>query len=263
VLREAPEELTRGSLFRLGEGIGKVAYASEHWVVSRERHPSEIIGLILTWKLLRKLDRLVPGEIGRRMLAKPGRQIRALSLIFRAFVLSVPRGIWFTRHARHMWRQYRWHETRGRKLADAVKLTPAEERAFGGSVPALLSFFNIVQQTPGLNAILFDILDLPPMWSLVRHGGVNSVNFRFQPYQVAAADATPWGLPAETPVYHFPMVLELDRHPALNLTLVVTPAHPPLLACAGIVGMLVERPGDQDTCLTLRVLSARRSNGKL
>ena len=119
VLSEAPEELTRGSLVRLGEGIGKVAYASEHWVVSRERHPSEIIGLILTWKVLRKLDRLVPGEMGRRMLAKPGRRIRALGFIFRALVLAVPRGVWFTRHARHMWRQYSWHEKRGRTLADA------------------------------------------------------------------------------------------------------------------------------------------------
>lgn len=119
MLRQAPGELTRGELIRLGEGIGKVAYASEHWVVSCERHPSEIIALILTWKLLRKFDRLVPGAIGRRMLAKPGRQIRALSLLFRLLVLSVPRGVWFTQHARQMWRQYSWHEKRGRKLADA------------------------------------------------------------------------------------------------------------------------------------------------
>jgi hypothetical protein len=103
----------------LGEGIGKVVYDSEHWVVSRERHPSEIIGLILTWKVLRKLDRLVPGHMGRRMLAKPGRKIRALSFLFQAVVLLVPRGVWFTRHARHMLRQYSWHEKRGRKLADA------------------------------------------------------------------------------------------------------------------------------------------------
>ncbi len=88
-------------------------------MVSRERHPSEIIGLILTWKVLRKLDRLVPGHIGRRMLAKPGKKIRALGLIFRVLVLAVPRGVWFTRHARHMWRQYSWHEKRGRTLADA------------------------------------------------------------------------------------------------------------------------------------------------
>ncbi len=103
---------------RLGEGIGKVVYASEHWVVRRERHPSEIVALILTWKLLRRLDRLVPGKIGRRMLAKPGKQIRALSLFFRAIVVSVPRGLWFTRHARRMWRQYSWREIRGRKLAE-------------------------------------------------------------------------------------------------------------------------------------------------
>jgi len=119
VLSEAPAELTRGTLVSLGEGIGRVAYASEHWVVSRERHPSEIIGLILTWKVLRKLDRLVPGEMGRRMLANPGRQIRALGLIFRVLVMAVPRSVWFTRHARHMWRQYSWHEKRGRTLADA------------------------------------------------------------------------------------------------------------------------------------------------
>ncbi len=119
VLREAPAELTRGYLVRLGEGIGKVAYASEHWVVSRERHPSEIVALILTWKLLRKLDRLIPGEFGRRMLAKPGRQIRALSVLFRVLVQLVPRGVWFTRHARQMFRRYSRDEIRGRKLADA------------------------------------------------------------------------------------------------------------------------------------------------
>lgn len=119
VLRQAPEELTRGCLLRLGEGIGKVVYASEHWVVTRERHPSEIIALILTWKFLRRLDGLVPGHVGRRMLAKPGRQIRAFSLFFHAVVLSVPRGIWLTTHARQMWRQYSRDEIRGRKLADA------------------------------------------------------------------------------------------------------------------------------------------------
>jgi hypothetical protein len=52
------------------------------------------------------------------MLAKPGKRIRALSLVFQALVLSVPKGIWFTTHARLMWRQYSRDEIRGRKLAD-------------------------------------------------------------------------------------------------------------------------------------------------
>jgi len=39
--------------------------------------------------------------------------------------------------------------------------------------------------------------------------------------------------------------------------LVVTRPKPPFLACAGVVGLLAERPGDPETYLTLRVLSAR------
>jgi hypothetical protein len=54
------------------------------------------------------------------------------------------------------------------------------------------------------------------------------------------------------------MVLRLNQHPALNLTLVVTPPHPPLRTCAGVVGLLAEKPDDKDTYLTLRIISARR-----
>ena len=52
VLLHAPPELTAGRLKRLGEGIGKVVYASEHWVIKRPRTPSEIVALILLWKIL-------------------------------------------------------------------------------------------------------------------------------------------------------------------------------------------------------------------
>ena len=53
-IAHAPEELTRDRLKRLGEGIGKVVYASEHWVVRRERSPREVVALIILWKVLRK-----------------------------------------------------------------------------------------------------------------------------------------------------------------------------------------------------------------
>jgi len=61
VLTRAPEDLTRGRLVRLGEGISKVVYASDHWVIKRERRPSEIITLICVWKLRRSE---VPGGRG-------------------------------------------------------------------------------------------------------------------------------------------------------------------------------------------------------
>ena len=56
----APEELTRDRLTRLGEGIGKVVYASEHWVVKRERTPGEVVALILIWKILRQWAHMLP-----------------------------------------------------------------------------------------------------------------------------------------------------------------------------------------------------------
>src|SRR5438067_1972020 len=68
LLPHAPPELTRGRLRRLGEGIGKVVYASEHWVVKRERSPSEILALIAIWRALRKLEHVLPRAFARRLL---------------------------------------------------------------------------------------------------------------------------------------------------------------------------------------------------
>ena len=86
-LSHAPEELTRAPLRRLGEGIGKVVYASEHWVVKRERSPSAIIALIVIWKILRRLERLLPGSLGKRLVQRPARQIRVLRVFMQAIVL--------------------------------------------------------------------------------------------------------------------------------------------------------------------------------
>src|SRR6185436_6359282 len=47
VLPEPPEELIGTFLRRLGEGVGKVVYASPHWVVKRERSPSEVVAIVV------------------------------------------------------------------------------------------------------------------------------------------------------------------------------------------------------------------------
>ena len=72
VLARAPEELTRGPLLRLGEGIGKVVYASPHWVVKRERHPSEIMALIFMWRVVRRLQRFLPRRAGAAPAGEAG-----------------------------------------------------------------------------------------------------------------------------------------------------------------------------------------------
>ncbi|MCW5981669.1 MAG: hypothetical protein KIT09_26530 [Bryobacteraceae bacterium] len=117
VLAHPPEELLQARLRRLGEGIGKVVYASDHWVVKRERSPFEVAALIVLWKALRKGERLLPGRLGRRLIQRPALQIRALRLLTQASMLVVPKSIWFTTHVRQMWRLYHARNLRGENLA--------------------------------------------------------------------------------------------------------------------------------------------------
>ena len=124
----APDELTTTRLRRLGEGIGKVVYASPHWVVKRERTSREIVALIVVWKGLRRLERYLPFGLGRRLLEKPSRQIRFLRFLTQAAIRVAPRGLWFTTHIRQVWRLYRSRDSRGERLArqhlDGTELVP-------------------------------------------------------------------------------------------------------------------------------------------
>jgi hypothetical protein len=117
VLPQAPEELTRGRLRRLGQGLGKVVYASEHWVVKRERSPSEILALIAVWKLLRFVERFLPGKLGRRLLEHPGRQIRLLRVLMQGLMAIVPQSVWYATHMGDLWRLYISRDVRGERLA--------------------------------------------------------------------------------------------------------------------------------------------------
>jgi hypothetical protein len=113
VLPHAPEELTRGRLRRIGEGIGKVVYASGQWVVKRERSPFEIVALIVLWRFLRRIERFLPG----RFLEKPSKRIRLLRVLVQATMLVVPKAVWYRDHIRQIWKQYHTRSLRGERLA--------------------------------------------------------------------------------------------------------------------------------------------------
>ena len=118
MLPHAPEELTRVRLQRLGEGIGKVVYASPHWVVKRERSSREIVALIVVWKFIRKLERSLPFGLGKRLLERPSRTIRLLRVAAQGAMLVAPQSIWFTTHIREVWKTYRKRDLRGERLAE-------------------------------------------------------------------------------------------------------------------------------------------------
>jgi hypothetical protein len=119
VLAHIPDELTAGRLIRLGEGIGKVVYASEHWVVKRKRSPSQIVALILLWKVLRKFAHLLPAHLGEKLLRRPSRLIRFLRVLTQSVMVIVPKSIWLTTHIAGVWKAYRLRDLRGEKLAQA------------------------------------------------------------------------------------------------------------------------------------------------
>lgn len=128
LLPEAPAELTKGKLRRLGEGVGKVVYASEHWVVKRERTGFEILALVVLWRGLRRLERVLPWGLGRRLADRPAKQIRLLRLLVQAALLVVPKSIWFREHIKDFWWMYRSRSRRGDSLArrhlDGTELVP-------------------------------------------------------------------------------------------------------------------------------------------
>ena len=137
--------------------------------------------------------------------------------------------------------------------------TPEEQRAIAGAAPALMSYLDIVQHTEGLEDILFKLVELPSLWSIIKHRGVQAGIYFGE--SAAPADPADWGLPASTPVYYFPGMLRLNGQPALKITLIVTAPRPPLLVCGGVVGLLAEKIGDDETYLTLRVISAQHHAG--
>lgn len=128
LLFHAPPELTAGRLLRLGEGIGKVVYASDHWVVKRPRSPSEVVALILLWKWLRALESVIPGRYASRLLQGPSSQIRFLRVVIQGVMQIVPRSIWLSEHVKDVWRIYRTRDWRGERLArthlDGTSLVP-------------------------------------------------------------------------------------------------------------------------------------------
>ncbi|MBM3737439.1 MAG: hypothetical protein FJW39_16790 [Acidobacteria bacterium] len=161
LLLDAPDELLTFRLRRIGEGIGKVVYASPHWVVKRERKPSEVVALIVLWKALRKFEHALPFGLGDRLLAKPSRQLRFLRLVTQAAMRVVPRGFWFTTHVRDVWKLYHRRGMRGEALArehlsgtdlvpETVSFPPVRVRVLGWP-----GWLTVSEATERVEAILY------------------------------------------------------------------------------------------------------------
>lgn len=152
-------------------------------------------------------------------------------------------------------------EGKKKDVNELLNLSNEDERVLYGMGPAMSSFFSIVEHTSGLEKILFQLVNLPSVWSMVWHVGVRA-DLQLPAGPIVARSANDWGLHATNSSYYIPIALTLNKQPALNVTMVAAPPQPPLLTCAGIVGILAETPGDKEQYMTIRVISAKRNQAK-
>ncbi len=141
------------------------------------------------------------------------------------------------------------------KRAVQFGLTQEDERALVGSLPALLEFFGIVSRTPGLQDILKSVMDLP-WWSILKSGGkMPDIGIDFVSASIRPLAPQPWSLTTLTP-YAFPIVITLNKSPALVCHLAVVSPRPPLIAAAGVVGLAAARPDGKGPRIMIQVIAA-------
>ncbi len=150
---------------------------------------------------------------------------------------------------------------RGRKMAARLHITPEEERALAGGVPALFSYFDTIRQTPDLESIFRRVVSMPSMWAMLKsfiksHGISARIAIGHPDDRLGSVALPGWDLGTNPPLCSLPVDVTLCGHHALVLTLIVTAPHPPFLACGGIVGFLAENPQDKDNYLAFRVIAA-------
>jgi hypothetical protein len=139
------------------------------------------------------------------------------------------------------------------KKAPPPALSEEEARAFAGIFPALATFVQEIQGTPGVDEILWAIMDKPSVWSMIRHGGKVQVTVNVD--NPAVVDPAAWQSP-DPPSYRLPVTIGVFDQPALRCFLFVTSARPPLVASAGIVGIVAVPPSRPEDRLEIRLIAA-------
>jgi hypothetical protein len=144
-----------------------------------------------------------------------------------------------------------------RAMAETIGITAEDERAVFAVAPALQGFFGVAARTPGLSGILVTVVDIP-MWSIIARGGkMPNISFDNILPITARTDPQRWGLDAGVDAYETAFVFRLNDRPALVLRLAVVNPRPPLVASAGIVGLVAGRPDGKGPRLMIRLLASR------
>lgn len=139
--------------------------------------------------------------------------------------------------------------------------SPDAEAAMRASIAiqSLRNVLRVARISPPLRALLWQVVDVPSIFSLIRHFGVRiSVAANFQnsvpaaPFAVGAAEVATWLAAIE---------LQLNGSPALRCRVHCADPASPLALAAGIVELTAASPSHPQRRVTMRLLGARRGGG--
>lgn len=121
---------------------------------------------------------------------------------------------------------------------------------------ALSQFLAIARKSPILRPLLYEVVDMPSLWSVITHFGARmSMRAHFDDVRVVAGERLG---DAAVPAWSLPHELLINGDPALHNHILVTDPHSPLALCAGIVAITSVHPTDPSRAFTMRLVAARR-----
>lgn len=139
--------------------------------------------------------------------------------------------------------------------ASAGPVTGEVEREQSDAHVALVAFLGVIQNDEHLRSIFWQILRMPTLWSIITNFGVRirlAPEFGDARATSASVDHRP------TKAWNMPLQVLGNGSPVLLSNLRVVAPSSPRALCAGVVSLVVVRPGDPDMYLTTQLLAARR-----
>lgn len=137
----------------------------------------------------------------------------------------------------------------------AQHLSKDDVRILGMTILSAEALFDIVQRDELLADLMWQAARSPSLWSIVSSGFRVDVGLSIAlDNSVRVGEVGTRG----DPIYRFPIEIRANDEPALLVLADVTEPRSPWNVAAGVVGLTVRRPGDDDARLTVRLLAARR-----
>jgi hypothetical protein len=140
----------------------------------------------------------------------------------------------------------------GQHVAALINFTPEEDRIRTGGCFPVVSFVDVATKVPAFEAVLRHVLDMPSIWSIVRHLGISG-NWDYRDF---VRVSTP-GAGVESSTYRFGLRLNMNEQFSIKSAFTVTAPRPPLQVCAGILGVYAERPSDASQRLFIQMVAAQ------